>query len=361
MALPTEVEGIDVIDPFFGSPRGLDIVRTVLDQARAVRLLDPTELSLSAAEIERLTVRHRVGPLLARGFPTPETSEYERRSMLTQMRLSQVSKEVCTTLASHGIESRVLKGLATCELDYDRPSRRSTGDVDLLIRRSDMAEAVELLLATGLVPDDVTAAHAGRLIDGRNLKGVVLIHTSGAEVDLHYRLSRFAPYPGGDVLMDRPSPLLGDRLALPAEGRIIHAAAHAVLSPNPGRRLSSVADIVAILDNSTIDWAVARCLADELGLTAAVGVGLRTEAEIMGREAHPGTQWPVPGRLMRWLTATSGRTPAAEHLAVLRSLPAGFGRRDYIADRLFPSSALRDQKGGRLPYYWGILRSGRRR
>lgn len=334
-----QVEGIAVIDPFFASERGEAVVRTVLDQARVDPLLDPNALSLTDAEADRLTVQHRVGPLLARGFPSPATTKHEQQMMFVQMRLAQVSIEVCATLTHHGIESRVLKGLATCELDYDRPSRRMTGDVDLLVRRADMADAVDALLSSGLVPDDQAAADAGRLLDGHNLKGVVLVHPSGAEIDLHYRLSRFVSPAHDDVLMARPSALRGDRLALPTEGRLIHAAAHAVLSPNPGRRLSSIADIVAMLDNSDIDWALAHELAESLGLTAAAGVALRTEALIMGRADHPGIGWRAPGPLTRLLTSTTGRLAAAEHTAVLLSLPPGMSRRRYLTLRLRPSRA----------------------
>lgn len=353
MNVTTETDAIAIFDPTFASPRGAELIRSILDQARREpRLPDPT-VEPTAAERERLVNRHRIGPLIGRRFPTPESVELERDLMTSQLQLSIVAREVCTTLAEEGIESRVLKGLATSELDYAKPSLRHTGDVDLLVGIDDIERARETLLRAGLKPtgEPGTEAH--------NLKGTVLEHPSRTEVDLHYRLSRFAPPADPGVLMRDPADLLFGLKALPAEGRLVHAAAHAVLSPNPGRRLSSVADIVAILDNTEIDWAATRALADELDFTGAVGAAFRAEALLMRRDRHPGIDWPQAGWLLRSMVETTKRRPLIEHVLAMAALPPGLTRRSYLGHRLVPSASLVDERGGRLSYYRGLARKGR--
>jgi hypothetical protein len=355
LRLNSPIDAVAIFDPTFASDRGAELVGSILDQARREpQLPDPT-VNPTDAERTRLTRRHRIGPLVGRRFPTRESVELERDLMTAQLQLSIVAREICSTLDNEGIDSRILKGLATSELDYAKPSFRHTGDVDLLVGIEDLDRACDVLLGSGLQPSDDLAN------DGLLLKGTVLEHASGIEVDLHYRLSRFAPPTPADVLMQDPADLLFGLKALPAEGRLIHAAGHAVLSPNPGRRLSSVADIVAILDNTEIDWRHARALADEMGFTGAVGVAFRAEALIMKRDPHPGLDWPHPPALLRSMVETTRRRPLAEHWLAMNALPPGVTRPSYIAHRLIPSSTLVDERGGRIAYYRGLMRKGRAR
>ncbi len=353
MKLENSVDAVAIFDPTFASQRGVELVRSVLDQARRKpRLADPT-IEPTPQERERLIRVHRIGPLVGRRFPTSESVELERDLMTAQLQLSIVAREVCATLADEGISSRILKGLATSDLDYAKPSFRHTGDVDLLVRTDDVEHSRSALLGSGL-------AVAGQPGTGEhNLKGAVFEHASGVEVDVHYRLSRFAPPADDEVLMRNPADLLFGLTALPAEGRLVHAAAHAVLSPNPGRRLSSVADIVAILDNTGVDWEHARSLADELGFTEAVGVALRAEALLMNRDMHPGLSWPRPGLLLGSMVETTKRRPLVEHVLAMAALPPGTTKRSYISHRLVPSSSLMERRGGRLAYYRGLARKGR--
>ena len=69
------------------------------------------------------------------------------------LRLERVALDVTADLAAAGIETRLLKGAATARLDYDDPSWRSFGDVDLLVRVR--------RLRRGRGPPRVPRAHAG--------------------------------------------------------------------------------------------------------------------------------------------------------------------------------------------------------
>lgn len=358
LKLTSAIDAIAIFDPFFASDRGVVLARSVLDQARREPQLPHPGLEPTAEERRRLELRHRIGPLVGRRFPTKDAVAFERDLMNMQLQLSIVAREVCSALSDARIASHVLKGLATSELDYAKPSLRHTGDVDLLVSPHHLERATAVLLDAGLTPADDVAATDGRLTDGHNLKGVVFEHPTGIEVDVHYRLSRFAP--PSDELMRHSADLLFGLTAFSTEGRLIHAAAHSVLSPNPGRRLSSVADIVAILDNSDVDWPRARLLADDLALTSGAGVALRAEALLMRRAPHPGLDWPRPGPLLKSLTETTKQRTMAEHLLAMAALPDAMTKRAYLAHRLTPSARLIAERGGRIAYYRGLIRRDRR-
>ena len=72
----------------------------------------------------------------------PRSSHAHEEAMRACVRLERVALEVTADLAAAGIETRLLKGAATARLDYDDPSWRSFGDVDLLVRSDDYDAAV---------------------------------------------------------------------------------------------------------------------------------------------------------------------------------------------------------------------------
>lgn len=344
MAVSTPAGAVGLFDPSLGSTGEAANVRRVLEQARRSPNANEAEFSLTPELRHRLTHRHRIGPLVNRCQPSPEGRQLDRELMLGQLRLSTTAREIGQLLSVAGIDVRVLKGLATSELDYALPSLRHTADVDILIRRTSIAHATSLLLDAGFRPANSADEKAETLIDGSNLKGVVLVGESGVEVDLHDRLSRFVPHDASDGLFDDATPLRFGLSALSPEGRLIHAASHSVLSAHPGRRLSSVADIVAILDNTGVDWDRARQLADQIGLTGAVGSALRAEALIMGRDRHPGQEWPPPRMSQRWQIEAQRNVVPLQHVLAMQALPESVSRRRYLAQRFRP--AVRFRRGG---------------
>ena len=65
----------------------------------------------------------------------------------------------------HGdIDVRVMKGMATGYLDYPNPAMRQIGDLDILIRGSDMTAAIAVVPRLGLV-DDLCASARFRAVD----------------------------------------------------------------------------------------------------------------------------------------------------------------------------------------------------
>lgn len=339
MAVRSAQAAVGLFDPALASAAA--DVRRVLAQARRSTQLDESGQPLTPALRHRLTHHHRIGPLVHKYDPSPEGHALDQQLMLGQLRLSSIARDVGQLLTEADIDLRILKGLATSELDYSIPSLRHTADVDVLVGRESIDRATSLLLDAGFRAANEADRDTGQMVDGSNLKGVVLLHESGVEIDLHYRLSRFVPHDEANALFDDASPLRFGLTALSPEGRLIHAASHSVLSPQPSRRLSSLADIVAILDNTGVNWARARRLADRIGLTSAAGAALRAEALIMGRDRHPGQEWPPPSAGQRWLIETRRNLVPLQHLLAMQALPTTVSRRGYISQRVTPGVRAR--------------------
>ena len=333
-----------LFDPSLASAHGVELVRGVLDQARNEPLVAEAKLEPTSAELARLTIAHRLGPLVAQRFPSAERRERMIDLTRSQLRLVAAARQVGRWLTGGGIGVRVLKGLATAELDYRTPTLRHTGDVDILVSWTDYDRAHLLLVEQGCEPRVIRAT------DARLLKGAAFIDPNGVEIDLHFRLSRFFAMPVEECLMADPSSLPHGLSALGNEIRLLHAATHAIDSPNPDRRLSSVADVVALIDNTGIDWERARTLGDQLGLTAIAGATLRAEALIMARDPHPGLDWAPPRSLVRRALATDQRRIVAEHLLALSVLPVESSKAEYLRGWLLPSQETLDYHGGKAAY-----------
>lgn len=69
--------------------------------------------------------------------------------MATTVLLERLLLRTARSFDDHGIPFQVLKGSAVAHLDYEDPSLRCFGDVDLLIPGSHIEAARDLLLAEG--------------------------------------------------------------------------------------------------------------------------------------------------------------------------------------------------------------------
>ena len=132
-----------------------------------------------------LAASHKVGPLLydllkSRQLETPFNLQKEcEKSVLQFWHLFTLTKQLCDLLSQNGIKVAVLKGISASR-DYPVMEYRKSGDVDLLINRSDIDEAKRVLIKTGYrVEEDQKALHhiAFRSPDGIEVE----VHTLFAE------------------------------------------------------------------------------------------------------------------------------------------------------------------------------------
>ncbi|WCO65977.1 nucleotidyltransferase family protein [Iamia majanohamensis] len=221
---------------------------------------ETTTLDEPAAEaLVHEAVRGRVVPALSAALRTGTLAvphrvrvaveRLDREVQETSLAIEETALHAQEVLVRAGVRPVVLKGLATAHLDHPGPHLRQMGDVDLLVGPADFAAAERSLLAAGFA--------SMRRAGGSELTPAVPVRSPrGVEVDLH-RLPTRRPY-GGWWLERGEWPDLATCpphgwAVLPRADRLVHAVAHHVLSTGVHRRLSSVADALALWPRTGTD------------------------------------------------------------------------------------------------------------
>ncbi|MDW3176755.1 MAG: nucleotidyltransferase family protein [Acidimicrobiia bacterium] len=195
--------------------------------------------------------------------------------LASQLRVEQQSMTVVDALMDAAIDFRVLKGLATGYLDYPNPAMRPIGDLDILIRPSDMPEALAAisLIESGslhaLPSDDWRVTHA------------VPFRVGDIEIDLHHRLLHQAAGHCAarlDLFADPdPYKIAGREVfGLPPWLRLLQASAQNVLGGY--QQLSSDLDVSRLAGH--IDLALKH--ATQIGLQWVVAEGTRNSMQTLG-------------------------------------------------------------------------------
>jgi hypothetical protein len=164
----------------------LALMAAVADRRRASTLPDHDQ-------VVGVARRHRLSPLLSvtsEGSLPPRLAETFRRDRLTtvvrNMLFSGAAEECIRALASDGIPSIVLKGLAYERSIYPDAGTRPTSDVDLLVPNQERRRAFAVLDHMGFEP---RAAAPG--FDDADYHEVAWTR-AGIEVDLHLALAPLA-------------------------------------------------------------------------------------------------------------------------------------------------------------------------
>jgi hypothetical protein len=287
---------------------------------------------------------------------TPELTEQLRFTHLEALRTSlaveAASVEVSALLDGAGIRHALLKGCATAQLDYDDPSLRTTGDVDVLIDRTAYSATLEHLGRAGiqrLVPPFRTRW------EQQYGKDIPLRGAAGIEIDLHLGFvgGYFGVNSDTGSLLDElvEYPLAGRRLpALDPVGRIVHAAIHSAGGPHI--RLGSAADVIVLVAQRAPTPESVADRAHRLGCAPLVAAGIVRAGQAFRVDLGAIGQW------------ASGVQPTASEAHALAALvhPGGEGvwlsglhrlpwarRAGYLAPLLVPSRNHLDARGRTLP------------
>lgn len=238
-------EAWTLVDPTANASEQRHILRHVLGRAASGWTATSDVESLRAPLLDLpLLARHRVltavdldaipGEVLA-------TARGRIRTILTlQMQLEAACKHTVSVLDDAGIETRVLKGVGSAQLDYPLPELRHSGDLDLAVPPDALLSATLALEEQGferLVPSQPVR---------RGSRGVTLVSPTGIHIDLHNRLLTRSP-PAGELFDQAGDPIaaLGTS-ALPVEWRFVHAAVHWLTTKPSLRRASGLVDVVSI-------------------------------------------------------------------------------------------------------------------
>jgi len=325
----------EIVDPRFVDPRSVAALQQILDLADRDFEVGEEVIDLAAPQMRRFLSDHRLWTLLPPDAVNPpvriELRHRQRTIAATQLRLRSAATEILDRFNEAGIESRVLKGLATGDLDYHHRLQRHTGDVDLAVRPGDLDRAVALLRKAGF--RDHPNPFSEHLLYGWTLDA-----PNGVEVDLHTRLSRRSPL--GDQLFRSPGEAL---TSLPGHGldpaqRIVHAAGHFLIAPPGTRRMSGLIDVTRLHRRPDLHLDDAREFAASLGIESLVGAGLWLEAQLRGRSdiLHELDRWRAPDWLERTTRLVPERRLVLDHLGRYREVPKG-QRLRYLPTWLLPN------------------------
>lgn len=257
---------------------------------------------LGVAEIITEARRHRLVGVLAAVVAADdiETRDDEvdavarelTDAMAEALMLEDVMLDAIAVLDRHGVDYRVLKGSALAHTVHPDPSHRSWGDVDLLVRSSQIDQAVNVLTGAGGQRPVPPLSHD---FDRRFAKSVTLHWRRRTELDLHRTL---APGPFGvrielEDLWGEPSlfDLGGAALkTLSTELHLLNGAYHVALGDTEPR-YGNLRDIVLMLD-SEVDMGVVIDTAKRWRGEAVVAEAARLMAEI-GRSVGEMGDWVV--------------------------------------------------------------------
>ncbi len=209
-------------------------------------------------------------------------AEAHRAAAVLDVRLEHLLVAAVHDLVDAGIDVRALKGAAIAHSTYPDPALRSGGDIDLLVRGDQLAEAIQVLTRDGgerRYPEP----RAG--FDRRFGKGAAIVRSDGVEIDLHRSLAqgpvalllpaeRLFEQERTVRIADRPIP------ALAANDAAVHAAIHAIC----GSAVPSIAALRDVLWTSAAiagDASLAR-RAEDLRVGAPVAAALRSARATFG-------------------------------------------------------------------------------
>lgn len=293
------------------------------------------------------------GALIASDSQAMQAAAVHRRSMAWVLLLDRKLLEVAGRLRVSGIEFRLLKGCAHAHLLYPDPSLRPYVDIDLLVRGSDFAAAVDTLRAID-ISRQVPELRPG--YDRRFGKGATLRTAEGFAVDLHrtFVAGPFAMTIDADRLFETVEFVAvgGDALpALAREERFLHACFNATVSDRDPTFIA-LRDVAAAALDTELDFDRAVELARRWGAGLVVATALRTSwAELGLRSVGQPVAWTQSyrdtARERRVLQAYKepDRRWRSQALAALPEI-AGLGSKiAYLRATLLPSKEARQARG----------------
>lgn len=284
-------------------------------------------------DLDRLDVEsQRLLPLLYRnlgrlGVGAAATARYAsvyRQSWFKNNLAFHHAARVIAAFSEAGLDTLVLKGAALALLHYRDAGARSMADVDILVERRRLPDALALLEARGwtatffhtrpsaLDPAILSTRHATRFHDSR-----------GRPFDLHWFVSQDCLVEGADDVLWRAAVPLQVReastRALAPTDQLYHVCAHAYLSG--AAHVRWIADAITILRTSgdAIDWTRLAAVAEARHLVLPLQLALRFVAAEFGAA--------VPAAFLEGLARRRiSRLDRMEHAHNMSERPYTFGK-----------------------------------
>lgn len=335
--------------------------------------------ALAAADVAT-AIEHRIEGLLSVALETGHVSASDEASAAVTAAHNQALRRCLMVedataaaqdaMARAGVETRVLKGIASAHLDYTDPAERIFADADVLIRRGDLRAALVALDRAGFRRLEPPVRPSW---EPRFGKAIVLRAPQRTLLDLHLSITGgfFGARIPHDELWDAPYEqfeLAGLELrALSLPHRFIHACCHTVLGGASGlRAMRDVAELAtaprleigAVVDDVArwgIDLVVARAV------TAAWReLSLSHESPMYAwAAAHDGE--PEQRRALGGYAAARDHGWGPEGMTTLRAL-SPLDRVRFVAGLAVPTrESLRGRRRTRRSHVAAMFRSVRPR
>lgn len=306
------------------------------------------------------------GALRATGAQHRDALAAHHRALALDLVLERLLRTTSIRLRDAGIEHRALKGAAVAHTVYGDPTRRSYGDVDILVRSDQFDDALAVLRRYG---GQARYAEPRPRFTERFGKGVCVLHDD-LEVDVH---RTFVAGPFGisldtNELFRDPVTVTLAGTAVPAlstGSQFLHACYHASLGARtPG--LVAMRDIAETLLVRGVDHGDAIDQARRWRARIVVQRAVLSTWAFLSLECdHPALEWALAYRASRWerdaLAAyvVPGRSYALQSLAGLRALRSPRAKAAYASALLFPSRSYARDRGGYVARWRRTLSTAR--
>jgi len=217
-----------------------------------------------------------------------------------QARLWNLERDrVLALLRRVNIAPVVLKGGALREVAYRDPVERPVGDLDLLVEKGEMPQALQALEEGGYTPPDPEAIRS--FVTGHF--HLPLTNRGGFEVELHWGLGQpSAPWqldPAGMLTRAVSIPSGRGEMRVPAvEDMVVHLCSQN--TEDDFRKLRRLVDIDRVTAVQPPDWDLIVSLSRAGGMEIIVGLSLQLAHRLLGTPIPPGTvRELVPSRMTR--------------------------------------------------------------
>ncbi len=291
----------------------------------------------------------------------------QRRVLVRNLFLFDELHRVLERLNAAAIEVVVLKGAALAEQLYPQ-GLRSFGDIDLLVRRESVPQAVEVLSASGYRPYGPLPHPGGE--DFRGEVACVKESERPAMIDLHWTIGPQHSYSGRlkpDDLWKRAAKarVAGvNALVLCREDMLLHLCLH-LFHHSGDAYLTSACDIAELIYQyqDELDWESFLSRVFEYDVCLPVRYGLRKTVELfqppVPRLVLERLETYRPGRLERAIFALAtkavGPRSGCKYLARFLAMPGFKLRLRYLAICLFPPREfLLNRYGGGKARIWPV-------
>lgn len=301
-----------------------------------------------------------------------ELQERSERVARSNLYLSAQLILIADALERAGCSAVVLKGPAVAVTLYPNLSLREFGDLDLLVRRTDLAGAMEVVRSLGFVPWRSAAGAQEEAMHQIEYSRTFTRPSDDLDLDMHWDVARsfFTGRVEAEALWTETTgftlhgrELRGLSPTAMLLALCVHGAKH---GPFPWPRMKWICDIAEFVRSAgDFDWDAAVRRSEELGCRRTMLLGLALSRPLLD---HPlpqaigeelGLESPVEDladRIWAWLSLDA---PASlsfkERVAIdMTVIDSGTARLSYAVRRLF-TPTQKDWGSTRLPGRFGFL------